>query len=86
MSVKAQKMNVVNLVHIVREAGEEPGRDSPIWEEVRRSYHGNQEFNNDSMFIYNLPDELDPTPVQARIIDLCKDSLNEDTIVFSVSW
>ena len=85
---KYKTVMILNLLTIIREAGEEAGRGNPIWDEIRNSYHGNQQFSNDSLFIYTLPSYNGEalSEVQKRIENLCYDAIEDHTIIFSVSW
>jgi hypothetical protein len=86
MNVKSIK--TINLLDVVRKAGEYAGGDGEIWMEVAKRTRGNQIFTNDSLYIYTLPsingEEL--SPVQKRILEICSDAVEDDTIVFEVCW
>ncbi len=83
MNVKSIK--TINLLDVVQKAGEPASGRGEIWNEVRKSYHGNQTFTNDSLFIYVLP-SLNMSPVQKRIAEICSDAIEDYTIVFEVCW
>ena len=77
---------VVSLVDMHNEAAE-VFRDD-IWEEISNSKHGNQEFCNDSYFIYFFPsfNGEENTPIQQVIYELCKGAIEEESILFEVCW
>ena len=89
MSVTVNTVKTVNLLDVVRQAGEDASGGNAIWDEVRKSHWGNQSFTNDTLFIYALP-SLNGEPLnetQQLIADICHDAIDEyDTIIFNVSW
>lgn len=38
-------------------AAEDKKLNRQLWDHIRTSYHGNQQFSNDTMFIYNVGEE-----------------------------
>jgi hypothetical protein len=86
--VRTDNITTINLLDVVREAGEEKGAGYPIWDEILGHHHGNQTFNNDSLFIYQLSSfNGEPlTPVEKRIADICHEVISDHTIVFDVCW
>lgn len=70
------------------------GRDSiydRVWNLVRDSYHGNQQFCNDSYFLYVFDDEEDRTDDENKLYEACSEVLNNvtdefESVLFEVCW
>ncbi len=88
--MKIQTIKTVNLLGVIKAAGEDAWGGNPIWDEMIK--HGKDygpSFQNDIIFRYVLPsingEEL--SPVQERIKNICWAAMeNDDTIYFDVSW
>lgn len=70
------------------------GRDNikqRLWDELANSRYGNQQFTNDSYFIFSVDDELDHSEDVLKMKELCREAINRDingyeTLLFEVCW
>lgn len=82
------QIKVINFLDIIKIL-EKQGLDKEVvWDEIRNHWHGNQQFHNDSLFRYVLPtiNGEEMTELEQAIADVCKDAIQDHTIVFDVSW
>jgi hypothetical protein len=68
--------------------------DKRLWDEIIDTNYGNQQFSNDTLYIYYATDEeVTFSEDKKKLIELCKDAINYDPILkgigklyFNVSW
>ncbi|CAH9011795.1 hypothetical protein VP464E531_P0019 [Vibrio phage 464E53-1] len=86
-----EKLEVVDLLKFLDLIS---ARDSELRKElythIRTSYHGNQQFSNDSLFIYNVEDD-ERTKLGKLIEDAAEENglfsdADKEYIIFNVCW
>lgn len=97
--IEVENVKTVNLMEVVKELVKLTGdkeTERRVWKHIRTSYHGNQQFCNDTYYIFHFCDPRDIEDPNLRremefMEDICAEAVDYDsydtgTLVFDVCW